>query len=185
LKQLKESNTVEVAEYTVANKIASEPAFSWWIPFALQRRDRIIAAVIKRYMLRTHTFGIHVPKTVEEALQIDRESGTTHSEDAIMLEAKNVDVAFQELDEGEAVPVGYQFVRCHMIFDVKAGSLKMKARNVAGGHMTEPPSALTYARVVSRESIRIGLLIAALNDLDVFVADIQNAYLTSPCEEKI
>jgi hypothetical protein len=29
------------------------------------------------------------------------------------------------------------------------------------------------------------LLIAALNDLDVFSADIQNAYLTSPCEEKI
>ena len=72
-----------------------------------------------------------------------------------------------------------------MIFDVKAGSLKRKARYVAGGHMTKPPSALTYASVVSRESIRIGLLIAALNDLDVFSADIQNAYLTSPCEEKI
>ena len=72
-----------------------------------------------------------------------------------------------------------------MIFDVKAGSLKRKARYVAGGHMTEPPSALTYASVVSRESIRIGLLVAALNDLDVFSADIQNAYLTSPCEEKI
>jgi Reverse transcriptase (RNA-dependent DNA polymerase) len=72
-----------------------------------------------------------------------------------------------------------------MIFDVKAGSLKRKARYVAGGHMTEAPSAITYASVVSRESIRIGLLIAALNDLEVFAADIQNAYLTSPCEEKI
>jgi Reverse transcriptase (RNA-dependent DNA polymerase) len=102
-----------------------------------------------------------------------------------MLEAKKVDVAFQEFDEGESVPVGYQFVQCHMIFDVKAGSLTRKARYIAGGHMTEPPSALTYASVVSRESIRIGLLIAALNDIDVFAADIQNAYLTSPCEEKI
>ena len=51
--------------------------------------------------------------------------------------------------------------------------------------MTEPPAALTYASVVSRESVRIGLLIAALNDLDIFAADIQNAYLTSPCEERI
>jgi hypothetical protein len=51
--------------------------------------------------------------------------------------------------------------------------------------MTEPPSAITYASVVSRESIRIGLLITALNDLEVFTADIQNAYLTSPCQEKI
>jgi hypothetical protein len=72
-----------------------------------------------------------------------------------------------------------------MIFDVKAGSLNIKARYVAGGHMTEAPSAIRYASVVSRESIRIGLLIAALNDLEVFASDIQNAYLTSPCKEKI
>jgi hypothetical protein len=29
------------------------------------------------------------------------------------------------------------------------------------------------------------MLIVALNDLEVFAADIQYAYLTSPCEEKI
>jgi hypothetical protein len=73
----------------------------------------------------------------------------------------------------------------HVIFDVKAGSLKRKARYVAGGHRTEAPPPITYASVVSRESIRIGLLIAALNDLEVFVADIQIAYLTSPCKENI
>ena len=52
-------------------------------------------------------------------------------------------MAFEELEDGEEVPIGYQYVRCHMIFDVKAGSLKRKARYVAVGHMTEPPSALT------------------------------------------
>jgi hypothetical protein len=156
LKHLKESNPVQFAEYTVANKIASEPAFCWWVTFTLQQRDRIIAAVNKRYLLQTHKFGIRVPTTVDEAIAIDKETGTKYWQEAINLEAKNVDVAFQELEEGENVPVGYQFVRCHMIFDVKAGSLKRKARYVAGGHMTEPPSAVTYASVVSRESIRIG-----------------------------
>src|SRR5687767_528987 len=51
--------------------------------------------------------------------------------------------------------------------------------------MTEPPAAVTYASVVSRESVRIGLLLAALNGLSILTADIQNAYLTSPCKEKI
>jgi hypothetical protein len=46
--------------------------------------------------------------------------------------------------------------------------------------MTEAPSAITYASVVSRESIIIGLIIAAMNDLEVFATDIKNAYLTSP-----
>jgi hypothetical protein len=72
-----------------------------------------------------------------------------------------------------------------MIFDVKTGSLQRKARYVAGGHTTEAPAAITYASVVSRESVRLGLLIAGLNGLSILSADIQNAYLTSPCQEKI
>jgi hypothetical protein len=83
------------------------------------------------------------------------------------------------------VPVGYQFVKCQTIFDVKSGSLKRKVIYVAGGYMTEGPSAITYASLVSKESIRIGLLIAAMKYLELFTADIQNTYLTSPCKEKI
>jgi hypothetical protein len=56
---------------------------------------------------------------------------------------------------------------------------------VAGGHMTEAPKTLTYASVVSRESVCIVLTMAALNDLEVKAADIQNAYLTAPVSEKI
>lgn len=60
-----------------------------------------------------------------------------------------------------------------------------KARLVAGGHMTEAPASITYASVVSRESVRIALPIAALNDLDVKTADIEDAYLTASVGEKI
>jgi hypothetical protein len=65
------------------------------------------------------------------------------------------------------------------------GSLRRKARYVADGHMTDPPASITYASVVSRESVRIAYMIAALNNLEVQAADIQNAYLTSPCDEKV
>ena len=54
-------------------------------------------------------------------------------------------------------------------------------RLVAGGHMTKVSSSTaTYARVVSRESVRITLTLAALNDLEVKTADTENAYLTAP-----
>jgi hypothetical protein len=33
--------------------------------------------------------------------------------------------------------------------------------------------------------VRIALTIAALNDLNIFACDIQNAYLTAPCREKV
>ena len=51
--------------------------------------------------------------------------------------------------------------------------------------MAEAPPSITYASVVSRESVRIAFLIAALNDLDIEAADIGNAYLNAPPREKI
>ena len=56
---------------------------------------------------------------------------------------------------------------------------------VAGGHMTETLSSITYSSVVSRDSVRIAFLYAALNELKVFACNIQNAYLTAQCQEEI
>ena len=64
-------------------------------------------------------------------------------------------------------------------------NFRPKACMVVGGHKTETPTTLTYSSVVSRDSVRIALLIAALNDLDILSCDIQNAYLTAPYREKI
>ena len=181
----KEAYPVETAEYAVANKIATEPAFNWWVPYTLRRRDRIIASINSRYYKTTHKFGIELPKTIQEALDIDKRTNATYWYDAIQKEMHNVKVAFNILNEGENVPIGYQFVKCHMVFDVKMGTLQRKARLVAGGHMTDPPASQTFASVVSRKSVRIGLLLAALNDLNVLTGDLQNAYLNAPCEEKV
>jgi hypothetical protein len=98
---------------------------------------------------------------------------------------KNVIISFKILNGEESVPPTYQEVRCHMIFDVKMEDFSRKARFVAGGHTTDTPHAMTYASFVSIESVRIALTLAALNDLDVKMADIDNAYLTAPIAEKV
>ena len=73
-----------------------------------------------------------------------------------------------------------------MIFDIKMGeNFRQKSRMVTEGHTNETPSALTYTSVVSRDSVRITLTIAALNDLKVLACDIQNSCLTAKCREKI
>jgi hypothetical protein len=124
---------------------------------------------------------------VQEALAFDKENGDTLWWDAICTEMKNVRPAFEEWGKPLTdMPIGYQEVRCHLIFDVKMGeNFRRKARFVAGGHTTDVPSTLTYASVVSRDSVRIALTIAALNDLKIMACDIQNAYLTADCREKI
>jgi len=45
--------------------------------------------------------------------------------------------------------------------------------------MTNAPPTNTYASVISRESVRIALLLAALIDQEVKAVDIMNAYITA------
>jgi len=187
LKDVKDSYPIELAEYAVANQLSHYPVFAWWVPYVLKKRDRIVSKIKSKYWIRTHKYGIKIPKTVKEAIQLDKENGNTLWWDALMKEMKNVRPAF-EVFEGSAedLPVGYQLIKCHVIWDVKLGeNFRRKARLVAGGHTTETPTTLTYSSVVSRESVRIALTIAALNGLEILACDIQNAYLTAKCRERI
>jgi len=43
VEHVKESNPVDVAEYAIANKIAEEPACSWWVQNVLRKRNRMIS----------------------------------------------------------------------------------------------------------------------------------------------
>ena len=73
----------------------------------LTKRDRIIRKVKSRYWARTHKYGIVLPKSVEEALRIDREMGTDLWQKAIEKEMRTIDCAF-EFPEDNQAPVGYQ-----------------------------------------------------------------------------
>ena len=78
LKDLKESHPIEVAEYAVTHKIDDMPAFVWWVPYTLKKRDRIILAVKSRIRRTTHKYGIEVPKLVKHAKAIDKKNGNRY-----------------------------------------------------------------------------------------------------------
>jgi hypothetical protein len=184
LKDMKEAFPIQVAEFAVSQGIQDHIAFKWWLPHVLKRRSQIIKAIKSRYEKKTHKYGIRVPRNTEEAYEIDKKTGTDFWHQAIMKEMKNNSVAFRFLEEGEQIPVGSKWIPFHMIFDMKI-DLTRKARFVAGGHWTDTPSQLTYSSVVTRESIRIAFLIAALNDLDILAANVGNVYLQAPAREKV
>jgi hypothetical protein len=122
LADLKDSHPLETTEYAVTQSIDHKPAFNWWVPHVLKKRDQIISLVRKRttrYLKRTNNFGIEVPKTVKEALALDRKNVITLWVDAIAKEMKEVCIAFNILPDGQSAPIGYQKIPCHMIFDMK------------------------------------------------------------------
>jgi hypothetical protein len=98
LVDLKESNTVEIAEYAVANSLLDAPAFVWWDTHVLKKRSRIIAAATKRYHKRTHKFVIEVPKSWDDCVRLDKDNVNTLWQDTVRKKMKNVRIAFKILN---------------------------------------------------------------------------------------
>ena len=104
---------------------------------------------------------------------------------AIEMELSRVRVVFQLLEDNESTPVGPTKTPYHIIFDVNF-NLSRKTRLVASGHKHKDfPAYTSYASLVSRNSLGIIFLLAALNGLDILAGDIGNAYLNAPRKEKI
>ena len=183
LKDIKECNPIEVSEYAISNNLEVEPAFAWWTKTAIKRRNVMVSKVNRR-IRKNMKFGVKLPKNYQEAKILDRANGNSLWQEAIKKEMGNVKVAFKFLDDGTKMPLGFKEITCHMIYDVKF-DLTRKARYVGGGHLTKVSPSMSYSSVVSRDSVRIMFLIAALNDLDIEMCDIGNAYLNAETRERV
>ena len=80
---MKEAHLVEMAEYAWARGISNEPAFAWWVPYTLRKREVILAAVKNRIRKTTHKYGIEIRSDVEHAQKIDLRNGNTMWRDAL------------------------------------------------------------------------------------------------------
>lgn len=186
LSDMKREFPVETAEYAIAMKLDKLPGFRWWVHQAIGHKNRIVSKVRSKYWSSTHKFGVELPKTIDDCKRLDTKNGNTLWMDAVRKEMKGIDEhkTFEILEAEQPLPVGYQLIKCHLVFDVKLGTLQRKARFVADGYMVDRSSISTYSSVVSRDTVRLFFLIAALNGLTVKAADISNAFLNAPPKEK-
>jgi hypothetical protein len=116
-------------------------------------------------------------------MQLDRKRENPFWKDALALEMTNIGIAFEVLESNKYVRPGWKKVPGHLVWDIKM-DFSRKSRWVLNGHKTPDPIGYMYARVVSRESIRIAFTYAALKAVDVCAADIRNVYLQAPSSQK-
>ena len=134
-----------------------------------------------------YQFGFLIPKDYKQALQLDEQNGNSKWYDTTKLEMDQINEYKVFQDHGKAqydpklrrvsnAPNGYQKIRVHLIFAVKHDG-RHKARLFAGGHLTPDPIESIYSGVVSIRSLRLVIVLAKLNNLEVWGTDIGNAYL--------
>ena len=151
-----------------------------------QSRIRQVRASVR------YQHGFQVPKDYNDAMRLDKENGNTHWQDAMDLELTQIheykvfkDTGKAKFHNGKVVtPDGFQKIRVHFVYAVKHDG-RFKARLVADGHLTKEPVESIYSGVVSLRSLRMVVFLSQLNNLEIWGADVGNAYLEAYTDEKL
>ena len=136
--------------------------------------------------------GFQVPRDYNDAMRLDKENGNTHWQDAMDLELTQIheykvfrDTGKAKFHNGKVVtPDGFQKIRVHFVYAVKHDG-RFKARLVADGHLTKEPVESIYSGVVSLRSLRMVVFLSQLNNLEIWGADVGNAYHEAYTDEKL
>ena len=151
-----------------------------------QSRIRQVRASVR------YQHGFQVPKDYNDAMRLDKENGNTHWQDAMDLELTQIheykvfkDTGKAKFNNGKVVtPDGFQKIRVHFVYAVKHDG-RFKARLVADGHLTKEPVESIYSGVVSLRSLRMVVFLSQLKNLEIWGADVGNAYLEAYTDEKL
>jgi hypothetical protein len=118
-----------------------------------------------------YKYGYEIPKTYEQAKQLDQRNGNTKWGDATALELGEIDEYTTFIDKFHHTkvnpPSGFKKIRVYLVFDVKHDG-RHKARLVADGHLANIPLDSVYSGVVSLQGFRLVLFLVELNDLQLW-----------------
>ena len=118
-----------------------------------------------------YQFGYRVPRTPEEAIEIDKENGDTKWQDAMTLEVNSLQEyqTFVSMGKDKFPSKEFKRIKVLFVFAVKHDG-RHKARLCAGGHLTDVPLDSVYSGVVSLRSLRMVIFLAELNQLELWLS---------------
>ena len=160
----------------------------------LAKRDKTLTRAVMESKIRQarrsnkYMFGYLIPRSYKEALEFDKENNNTKWADATRDEMdciKEQEVfttcqrAKWESNHKRILyaPLNHQKIRGNLTFAVKYNG-RHKARLVADSSLTPEP-------VVSLRHLRLVIFLGELNNLELWGADIGNAYLEAYTNERL
>ena len=166
----------------------------------LAKRDKTLARAVMQSKIRQarrankFIFGYLIPRSYKEALNFDKENNSTKWADGTRdemdcIKEQHVFTKHQRAkwDSNHKkilnAPPNHQKIRVNVIFVVKHNG-RHRTRPVADGSLTPEPVENIYSGVVSLSHLRLVIFFGMLNNLELWGADIGNAYLEAYTQEK-
>jgi len=187
LRNLRLHDPIACVIYALKKKLLDTIEWTWvndYIADTKSYHKMVIALKARANFGTKYKFGVEVPRSIRHAMELDKKNGNKLWEEAILKELTQLDdYETFKLVENEDLSE-YQKIPYHFVFDVKF-DLRHKARLVAGGNHCEVPKDDTYSGVISLTAVRILFLLATLNKLDLYAADVGNAFLYGTTRQKV
>ena len=166
----------------------------------LIKKKKQLTGAIKQSKIRQvrhaqkYMFGFLIPRNYIEALEFDKANNISKWYDATKAELDSIPLyeVFKKHEKAQYdkqkkvinAPSGYQKIRVHLIFAANYDG-RHKARLVADGHLTPEPVESIYSGVATLGNLKLVIFLGELINLELWGADIGNAYLEAPTEEKL
>ena len=174
--------------YAAEKHLMNDQDWSWTKDFISDTKEytRLINAVkTTKSMGPKYKFGVEIPRSVRHALELDRKNGNNLWREALLKELAQLDEfeVFRPLKSGESLE-GYERLPYHVVWDCKF-DFRRKARIVLQGDKQTAPTDDSYSGVVSLTTVRLMFLLATMNKLHLWAADVGNAFLNGITRDKL
>ena len=179
---------VPLIEYVKRNKFTNKPKFKA-IKSIIQDEEKMnqyrAAYKAKVSNLPRYHFGVEIPRDPTHAALLDKANGNTLWKESTDKELKSINdhKVFRQVSPEDDMSQ-YKRIPYRIIFDCKHDG-RRKARLVAGGHVTAPPTEDVYSGVVGMDTVRLAFSVGAMQGLDVCATDIATAFLYGKTKEKV
>jgi hypothetical protein len=181
---------VTCAEYATSNNLLDTPGWKRFKRYA--KNQKMMQRLINQAKLRSYQrepfwkICVLVPQTHGQAVELDKKNGNKLWQDAEATEMRQLMEyqTFIDKEKGCVALLRYKKIRCHIVYDVKHFGCH-KACLVAGGNLTDPNTECVSSGVVSLQGIKLIDFLAELNKLELWGADVGNAYLEANTKAKV
>ena len=116
---------VTCVEYARRNNLVDTPGWKRFRRYA--KYEKKLQRLINQAKLKSYwrdifwKFGVQVPRTHQQAIELDKKNGNTKWQEAEAIEMGQLHEykTFVDKGKGGQAPAGYKKIRCHIIYDVK------------------------------------------------------------------
>ena len=156
--------------YASKHKPLYREGFCTWITPHLET-DKDLAVMIHNYCVSTMThqykYGIKLPWSAKHALELDKKNGNNLWAEAIKLEIHQMINKFKAfwIHDSKTPPVGFQKLRYHFVFDIKVDRSHKAWWVMDSNFSPEMPREDCFASVVSTKAVRLGFILAQVQNL--------------------